>query len=154
MIFPAKRPLTDHTDVTQYGLTNRALFVSVNNTGRLPLAVTRWQVGFPGKVRIGEIGGEGPKLPHRLDVAESATWAIGLDFVFQGAELVRRQEGIDTVPVHVEISLGNGKKITTKEKIVIQPPDLQAVREADESSDRSPDRSLRALNHDFRKPHG
>ena len=142
VILSAKTPLTDYTDVAQYGLTDRALFVSVNNSGRLPLAVTRWQVGFPGKIRIGDIGGEGPKLPHRLDVAESATWAIGLDFVFHGAEMVRRQKGIDAVPVHVEVSLGNGKTITTKEKIVIQPADLQAFREADESSDGSSDTEL------------
>ncbi|RKS10033.1 hypothetical protein DFP74_5779 [Nocardiopsis sp. Huas11] len=65
------------------GFVHRLAVVEVVNKGRMPVTVQRWGVRASPGASIHPIGDSiGPQLPHRLDVGESATWAVAWNSAF------------------------------------------------------------------------
>ncbi len=101
--------------------------VDIRNTGRLPVSVIGWSFRLPGGVKQGDlIEVMGPKLPHRLDVAENARWGVELNKRLKVDLLIAQREvKVADVKVHVVVSLGNGKRITTRKPIVFTADELE-----------------------------
>jgi len=68
--------------LAEQGFSRRIVAVRVANVGRQPVQVTRWGLkpGL-GPSLYPQANGIGPSLPHRLDVGEGETWAVGMDAV-------------------------------------------------------------------------
>jgi hypothetical protein len=122
--FPAGHPLKDLDDIADQGFTRKSLFLSARNTGRLPVVVEQWVVLFPGGIRIRQLNSRlGPDLPHRLDVGESAQWAIELETIMPTVQWFRAEKKLAkvlrrrSVKVRIEVGLGDGKVIRTPEKV-------------------------------------
>jgi len=68
--------------LAKQGFSRPIVAVTVANIGRQPVQVTRWGL----KSGLGAsfyplTDGIGPSLPHRLEVGDAATWAVGMDTV-------------------------------------------------------------------------
>lgn len=97
--------------------TRKALFITVRNTGRLPIMVERLLVRFLGKYRMAQLAfAVGPKMPHRLEIGESETWGVELEKITQLAQVLRVGKRLSSVKVRAEIELGNSKVISTRQK--------------------------------------
>lgn len=125
VVMPPNKPLDPSAAAN--GFTRRAIFVEVRNVGRLPITVTSWQLKLPGGVKIGELNSpNGPKLPHRLEVGDNATWAIEVDGQLVAAlHATRRMAKVDDVEVRAVVSLGSGKEITTRRRITFTAKELE-----------------------------
>ncbi len=100
------------------GFTREALFLTVHNTGRLAFAVTGWHLVFEGGVKTGVMGSPlGPRLPHRLDVGEEATWALEMQQARDVAELLHADRDVSSVTAWMEAQVGNGKIYKSKQVV-------------------------------------
>ena len=61
------------------GFSQPVVALTVANVGRQPVNVTRWGLKSGLGTSLYPVAdGIGPRLPHRLDVGEAATWAIDM----------------------------------------------------------------------------
>jgi hypothetical protein len=60
----------------------------------------------------------GPELPHRLEAQSSETWFLPADMVRRAVVASAAiQRGSDPADVWMEVELGNGKTVRTKERV-------------------------------------
>lgn len=114
------------SDLVTQGFTRRAIFINVRNVGRLPISVTGWHLKFPAAMTLGEMNHPRATFPHRLEVGESKEWHIEVDTDVQTIlRAAQRKAKVSDVEVRGVVELGNGKKTTTRQKIVFPASDLE-----------------------------
>jgi hypothetical protein len=63
------------------GFNQPIVAVTVANVGRQPVQVVRWGLKSGLGASLYPSNGVGPPLPHRLEVGDAATWAVGMEAV-------------------------------------------------------------------------
>lgn len=97
--------------VAEQGYRSPVVAVKVANVGRQPVTVAQWSVVCPLAGSVTPVGNSiGPALPHRLEVGESATWAVDMHNVHTFMEATRKvlAEGRRVVAFG-QVELGDGR---------------------------------------------
>jgi hypothetical protein len=114
---PASSSAADVGLLAEQGFPERALFVVLSNTGRLALTVERLTVLFPGNYRVAQLTFLlGPKLPCRLDSGEPGTWGVDIRRIEPLLQVLRTSGKRNPIRVRVELTLGNGRTIVTRQR--------------------------------------
>lgn len=105
--------------VAEQGYRSPVVAVKVANVGRQPVTVTRWSVVCPLAGSLTPVANSiGPPLPHRLEVGESATWAVDMHSVHTFMEATRKvvARGRQVVAFG-QVELGDGRTKKSSEKL-------------------------------------
>jgi hypothetical protein len=103
-----------------HGLTRKVLLLKVRSTGRQQVTIESWSAVFPGGPKISQLNSDlGPSLPHTLGAGEPGEWAIELNTletgrqILEGTRVLRFLWRRRTIRVRLEAELGHGKVIRT-----------------------------------------
>lgn len=103
------------------GFTQEVIGVEARNVGRLAIQITGVEVVLANGVRVSQLQGTlGPDLPYRLDAQSAATWFLPAAPVRAAVKASASiGKGTDPCNCWMEVGLGSGKAVRTKERILL-----------------------------------
>jgi hypothetical protein len=117
------------------GFTQLALAADVRNRGRAAAFIENYAIHLPNGTEVGWVAGSGtlaglPAMPIRLEPEASARVFVDLAGTFPQVAFLHVVNVTKTPELEASmvVYLGTGKTVTTKEKVVIRPPDAIVER--------------------------
>ncbi|MGH7722093.1 MAG: hypothetical protein ACRENL_04555 [Candidatus Dormibacteria bacterium] len=103
------------------GFTDEVVGASVSNVGRMAVQVSEVCAVLEGHVRISALSGTvGPALPHQLPPQSSESWFLPAQPVRAAVYASKALPGgKDPCYVWVEVQLGNGKVVKSKQRLLL-----------------------------------
>jgi hypothetical protein len=105
--------------LAEQGFTYEVIGIEVRNVGRLAVQVTGVRAALPSGVQVQETRSSmGPGFPYRLEAQSSQTWFLPGEMARSAvAASAAIGKGSDPADVWMEVELGNGKVVRTKQRV-------------------------------------
>jgi hypothetical protein len=105
----------------QQGYVHEVIGAAVRNVGRMPVTVERMQAVLANGIKIHWQEQLGPPMPFRLEAHSSERWYMPMLPVRQAIQTSHQAWGqANAQDVHVEVDLGTGKTVKSRERLNVQ----------------------------------